>query len=212
MHATSATPRTPDTRQRLLDAGARLFAEHGYKGVSVRELSAAATANVAAVSYHFGSKDALIAEVYGDALREVSEVQRARLAVVPADAPLEDLVRVWLAPALGERGRDPRETRLWALVQRGVTERAPGLIQSMGAIRDLVDTHLIERLAAALPHLGHEELMLRHNAVLAAVGAMATADAPGLSMGPPSDRTTDMLVTWIVGGLRAPATERALRP
>lgn len=195
----------PSTADRLREAAEDLLLEKGQSATTLRDITERADANVAAVSYHFGSKDALISQVYGDALREVVEVQRRRLAEVPADAPLEDLVHVWLAPALGEHERDPREARLWALVQRGMTERAPGLLESIATVRDIVDTHLIDRLAAALPHLGREELMLRHDAILAAVGSLTLAET-GTSIGrPPSQRTMDMLVAWIAGGLRAPA-------
>jgi AcrR family transcriptional regulator len=51
------------TRQRLLDAARRLFAEHGYDHVTVRMIAAAAGANVALINRYFGSKAALFAEV-----------------------------------------------------------------------------------------------------------------------------------------------------
>jgi AcrR family transcriptional regulator len=194
------------TADRLREAAEDLLLEKGQAATSLRDITDRADANVAAVSYHFGSKDALIAQVYGDALREVSEVQRVRLEELPADAPLEDLVRVWLAPALGPRATDAREARLWALIQRGMSERAPGLLENVDAIRHLVDTHLIDRLAAAVPHLPREELMLRHNAVLASVAGLATGDLPSMG-GPPPEQAVSMLVAWIVGGLRAPAAE-----
>lgn len=54
-----------DARARLIDAAIKLFAEKGYEGTSVRDLATAAGVNVAAVSYHFGSKD----ELYHEALR-----------------------------------------------------------------------------------------------------------------------------------------------
>lgn len=49
----------PGTRRRLLDAAAELFATRGYRGVSVRDICEQACTNVAAVNYHFGSKDKL---------------------------------------------------------------------------------------------------------------------------------------------------------
>lgn len=61
----SATPHLPvrsdgiDARQRLLAAGLRLFAEHGFARTSVRELARAANVNLAAVSYYFGDKQGL---------------------------------------------------------------------------------------------------------------------------------------------------------
>jgi AcrR family transcriptional regulator len=54
-----------DTRDRILDAARHLFAEHGYDGTSIRDITVAAEANVAAVGYHFGSKEGL----YGDVLQ-----------------------------------------------------------------------------------------------------------------------------------------------
>jgi TetR/AcrR family transcriptional regulator, regulator of cefoperazone and chloramphenicol sensitivity len=59
-----ADPRTAETRQRIIDTSLRLFGEHGFKGVSVRDISAAAGANVAAVSYHFGSKQGLYRTIF----------------------------------------------------------------------------------------------------------------------------------------------------
>src|SRR3984885_15506873 len=54
-----------DARARLIDAAIKLFADKGYEGTSVRDLATAAGVNVAAGSYHFGSKD----ELYHEALR-----------------------------------------------------------------------------------------------------------------------------------------------
>jgi len=63
--STDAQVRAPaETRRRLLNAGLRLFAEHGFRGVSVRDLCAAAGANLAAVSYHFGSKEGLYQAIF----------------------------------------------------------------------------------------------------------------------------------------------------
>jgi AcrR family transcriptional regulator len=53
------------TRRALIEAAERLFAEHGYAAVGIRELAAAAGANVSAIQYHFGSK----AELYLAAIR-----------------------------------------------------------------------------------------------------------------------------------------------
>ena len=60
----SAADPTPGTRERLLDAAERLFAERGFAGTSVREITDAAGANLGAVNYHFRSKENLYAEVF----------------------------------------------------------------------------------------------------------------------------------------------------
>ena len=49
-----------ETRTRILDAAEELFMQHGFEGTSMRLLTAKAGVNLAAVNYHFGSKDALI--------------------------------------------------------------------------------------------------------------------------------------------------------
>jgi AcrR family transcriptional regulator len=63
-------PRAAETRQRVIGTSLRLFAEHGFKGVSVRDISAAAEVNVAAIRYHFGSKQGLYRTIFETVLDE----------------------------------------------------------------------------------------------------------------------------------------------
>ena len=53
-----------ETRTRILDAAEELFMQHGFEGTSMRQLTAKADVNLAAVNYHFGSKKALIQAVF----------------------------------------------------------------------------------------------------------------------------------------------------
>jgi len=53
-----------ETRTRILDAAEELFMLHGFEGTSMRLLTSRAGVNLAAVNYHFGSKDALIEAVF----------------------------------------------------------------------------------------------------------------------------------------------------
>jgi len=99
----------PDVRTRLLEAARQLFARKGYEGASVRELTRKARANLGAVTYHFGSKQALYhavfaelaepfrrkvtaaAEAHRDALDRVEAIMRAFFAHIeshPEMAPL----------------------------------------------------------------------------------------------------------------------------
>ena len=52
------------TKERILGAAEVLFAQHGFDGASLRQLTAAAKVNLAAVNYHFGSKEKLVEEVF----------------------------------------------------------------------------------------------------------------------------------------------------
>ena len=61
-----------NTRGRILDSAERLFAEQGFSGTSLRQITAAAGANLAAVNYHFGSKEELIKEALSRRLRPIN--------------------------------------------------------------------------------------------------------------------------------------------
>lgn len=63
MTETAETKTTSEqTRSRLLDAAREVFSQRGFQGATVREICRRAEANGAAVNYHFGSKDGLLAE------------------------------------------------------------------------------------------------------------------------------------------------------
>ena len=63
------TNRDTETRARLLKAAERLFADRGFKKVTVRDICRAARANVAAVNYHFNGKKGLYDEVVKSAIK-----------------------------------------------------------------------------------------------------------------------------------------------
>ncbi len=76
---TIANEASTDTRDRLLDVAERLFAEHGFDAVSLRAITTDAGANLAAVNYYFGSKEALIEAVVA---RLVEPVNRKRIEIL----------------------------------------------------------------------------------------------------------------------------------
>ena len=68
-----------ETRTRILDAAEELFMQHGFEGTSMRLLTTKAGVNLAAVNYHFGSKDALIEAVFR---RRLDPMNAARIAAL----------------------------------------------------------------------------------------------------------------------------------
>ena len=70
-----------ETRTRILDAAEELFMQHGFEGTSMRLLTAKAGVNLAAVNYHFGSKDALIEALFR---RRLDPMNAARIAALEA--------------------------------------------------------------------------------------------------------------------------------
>jgi len=75
-----------ETRTRILDAAEELFMQHGFEGTSMRLLTAKASANLAAVNYHFGSKDALIESVFRRRLDPMNSARIAELDKLEKDA------------------------------------------------------------------------------------------------------------------------------
>ena len=107
-------PLAVPTRDRLLDAAERLFAEHGLDGTSLRRITTAADANLAAVNYHFGSKLELVRAVFARRLAPMN-AERLRLldeavaAAAPAPPGLRPILHAFLAPALSLGRKDGRE-------------------------------------------------------------------------------------------------------
>jgi AcrR family transcriptional regulator len=71
------------TRQRLIHAATRLFAEAGYRGASVRDICNLAGANPGAVSYHFGGKRQLYRSVLRQAAEAIAATSPATEGTVP---------------------------------------------------------------------------------------------------------------------------------
>src|SRR5512138_2861404 len=92
-----------ETRTRILDAAEELFMLHGFEGTSMRLLTAKAGVNLAAVNYHFGSKDALIEAVFRRRLDPMNVSRTAELDGVEAQSGSrpptpEAIIRAFLAP------------------------------------------------------------------------------------------------------------------
>src|SRR5262245_1943802 len=83
--------RDRETRERLLKTAARLFAERGFKRVTVRDICRAARANVAAVNYHFGDKEGLYREVFRLAIDAIQSTTEAIKRAAAGQEPTEQL-------------------------------------------------------------------------------------------------------------------------
>src|SRR3954463_7032850 len=93
-----------ETRARLLNAAARLFADRGFAKVTVRDICRKARANVAAVNYHFGGKVGLYHEVLQSAVRTMqgtTEAARDAGAGLPPEQQLRAYVEVFLQRVVG---------------------------------------------------------------------------------------------------------------
>lgn len=83
--------RGQETRQRLLESGIRMFAEHGFAKVTVRDIARAAEANLAAVNYHFGDKFGLYMAVLELAVAEMRQHSDITMQATPGSSAEERL-------------------------------------------------------------------------------------------------------------------------
>lgn len=97
-------------KDRILDAAERLFARHGFYGVSVRDITQAAHVDVALVNYHFGSKRDLFTAVFQRRAEQLNPERLAmledvRAAALPELPTLEQIVNAFTYPLLERSAR-----------------------------------------------------------------------------------------------------------
>ncbi len=117
-----------ETRQRLLDAAAQLFAERGYQQVSIRDICTAASANVAAVNYYFHDKWGLYEELIRMVIEGAKRMQHAAHESPPGTPP-EERLRIYVHTLLKHGLAAVEEKQNWGgkLMGREMVDPTPGL-------------------------------------------------------------------------------------
>ena len=157
------------TKAAVFAAAERLFALHGFQNVSVRDITAEAGVNLASINYHFGSKDALLFEIFRRRTAELNR-ERAKMLHMAADRyggkpPVRDILAALFEPPL--RWSNPAHERRIS-VQFIIRARSEGTEAMREVLRTDV-SHLrrfADALIAALPHLPPEEIYWRLHFVL----------------------------------------------
>lgn len=147
------------TRERLLNVAEQRFGEGGYEGTSLRAITVAAAANIAAVNYHFGSKEALLRAAVARAMAPVNTERRRRLDQLEAVGPptAEQLIRAFIEPGLdlvlrrGERG-----TVVARFIGRVAFDPSRRIRELYAAEADPVESRYLAALRAALPEASPE--------------------------------------------------------
>lgn len=207
-----------DTRTSLLDAAERLFALEGVDRASLRAITQAADANLAAVHYHFGSKEALVREVLA---RRLAPLNKRRLELLDrvesgnVEPTTEAVVRAFVQPTLEMVQRERGGHAFARFVCRTFSEPNDDL-------RDLVldqFQEILARFTAAfgrtLPELPREDLFWRFHFMVGAMvhtaglGFLAHHMSGGLCNPADLDGLTTQLVRFLTGGLEAQAAGAA---
>jgi AcrR family transcriptional regulator len=206
-----------ETRKRILIAAEQLFAERGISSTSMRALTKAADVNLAAVHYHFGSKEALL-----DAVIEfrAAPMNHARIAALEAHAaeragrPLEVdcIFRAYLMPAIRSVIESPESAihlpRLFARLEA----QPPELLEAIYR-RHLGDVtrRFVEALQQALPDLPKELIAERFRLAMGSIFMLFSGNSeldfiPGYSPQVVSiEEKLESVIAFVTGGLGAPA-------
>lgn len=155
-HESAASSRDADTRARLLAAAGEVFAEHGFRAATVRQICARAKANVAAVNYHFGDKEALYREVFGGALAASTERYPLDLGLAAASGP-DERMRGFVHAFLARLLDDARPDWVMKLYLRELADPT-GVLAS---VVDRVHRPLFERLSAIVDEVAGGKLDAR---------------------------------------------------
>ncbi len=208
------------TRDRILDAAEKLFAAHGLDAPSLRDITTAAKVNLAAVNYHFGTKDDLICAVFDRLLAPISSRRQQLLDDVLAGSRnpsveriLEAFIRPVIEAAYFPDGLQARFVPLIGRIfsdRRDLTERI--IVESILPV-GLQFMKLLERV---LPHLTQLDMAWRKHFTIGAMAHVVAADhlfrllAPKQEMGT-ADEVVKQLVAFCAAGLRAPSVAAATR-
>lgn len=199
------------TRERILGVAETLFARHGFAGASLRQVTAAAKVNLAAVNYHFGSKESLIEEVFRRRLDELNRHRLAALAAVDAnpDRQLEDVLDAFIRPALEQSMDSAGGAAFVRVLARAYAEHDERLRRFLSDNYGHVLRDFATAFALLLPHLRKEELYWRLDIVAGAL-TYAMADfgmikrKDDVSEQSHREQSVQHLVRFAAAGLRAP--------
>lgn len=188
-----------------MDTAERLFGEFGYSATSLRQIIAEAGVNLAAIHYHFGSKEELLDEVI---LRKATPVNAERMARLDAlkQPTVQGVLEAFLLPMADAADRDPQFVKLM------------GRLLSEGLLQDMVKRHfqhvvarVFGALRAALPELSDEDFLWRVHFMMGAMAHTMSGqpDLTGLPVQAAGFHVRiERLIQFLAGGFRMEAKKK----
>ena len=208
------------TKDRILDAAESLFMEHGFEATSLRSITATAGVNLAAVNYHFGSKEELFQAVL---TRRLDPMNQERLDLLtglergaaPGPVPCERILSAMFIPAL-KLARDPERggKNFLRLLGRAYADPAPFIRQFLSGQYAVMIARFKSAFARALPQLPPKELSWRLHFIMGALSyTLAGTDALKLiaELTPTETGNDELLLRrlapFLLAGLQSPMPE-----
>ena len=200
-----------DTRERILDSAATLFARQGFHAATLRSITDAAGVNVAAVNYHFGSKEALFDAVSERRLSTLIMACREKLksnreAARKGRVTVEGTLRAFIEPILHHKEPGSDSSNFVALFGQGMIDPDAAIDKRhMATLFSL----LFESFHEVQPELSRKVLSKRLRFAWGAIGHTLCTfrERPLFSemVSPPCDVDTQiqMLITFVAAGMKA---------
>jgi AcrR family transcriptional regulator len=170
------------TKTKILDAADVLFADKGFNGTSLREITSQANVNLAAVNYHFGSKKELIKAVMSRYMDELSpQLESALLSICQAEVKptLHEVFSAFIDPLLNlNEFKDNGTSTFLQLLGRGYTDSQGFLRWFLTTQYPNVFTNFTKAVNIAYPELSTEEMFWRlHFTMGTIVFTMSSSEA-----------------------------------
>jgi AcrR family transcriptional regulator len=211
-----------ETRTRILEAAEELFMQHGFEGTSMRLLTSTAQANLAAVNYHFGSKDALIEALFRRRLDPMNTSRIAELDRLEKDAggralAPEAIIRAFVGASLRMIEDSKSGGRNFIrLLGRTYTDPQKHIRSLIGQLYAPAMERFKAAFERALPQMPRDELVWRMHFMFGTLAyTLAATDTVQLIAGcKPEDRYDARLLearltAFLAAGLLAPLHDAA---
>jgi AcrR family transcriptional regulator len=198
------------TKDRILGAAEELFAQHGFAGTSLRQVTTRADVNIAAVNYHFGSKENLVNEVFRRRMDEMSARRLAQLKTALQQHPgeLEPVLAAFVEPALAMAQDRHGGGAFIRVIARAYAEKNDNLRKFLSDQYGHVLRDFAKAIAGCVPALGKEQLYWRLDFLSGAL-TYAMADfglikrPAGLTEAAHRERAARELIRFASAGLKA---------
>ncbi|WP_182334568.1 TetR/AcrR family transcriptional regulator [Stenotrophomonas acidaminiphila] len=205
-------PASFSTKDRILGAAEELFAQYGFSGTSLRQVTSHADVNIAAVNYHFGSKENLVNEVFRRRMDEMTAARLAQLEQARSTRPgdLRAVLAAFVEPALAMAQDRQSGGAFVRVIARAYAEKNDNLRKFLSDHYGHVLREFGKAIGACVPGLSKEELYWRLD-FLAGALTYAMADfglikrPHGISEAAHRSKAANELIHFAEAGFRASA-------
>jgi AcrR family transcriptional regulator len=196
------------TRARLMDAALGLLSDRGEDGVTLREVTDAADANVAAVSYHFGSLGSLCDAAIEHALERYLDAQQEAVSELDPDAPLDALSAAFARPLVASLAAGGRDLAVMRIVARAGID-APAGSGRLDVRFEQIRGAVLRVLKANIDGVKDQELIFRIRCVAGLINWLVLAPVANELRHKSEKQIERLLVPVLVGAFRATADPHA---